>query len=110
MNSVVVLSGVVVGLIATTLVFVDALRRGFSSKSRWIWSGMVAGISIGGFVTVHVFNSYLYRLYAELTNSSAVAPVPRKLTEGLLLVWLLLGAIAVLTYWFGSRHELLKIT
>lgn len=104
MDSVVLLSGFSVGMIATGLVFVDTVRRGFSTKNQLLWSGIVGSVSLGGFVTVYVFDSVLYRLYIELTGSSAVVPVPRELAEGFLIISLALGVLAVLTYGFGSRY------
>ena len=105
---VILLSGLSVGMIATGIVFVDTVRRGFSIRDQLIWSGIAGGISLGGFITVYVFDAVLYRLYLQLTGSSTVVPVPRELAEGFLYIGLGLGVIAVLAYGFGSRYGPLK--
>lgn len=110
MVSVALLSGLVIGLVATALVFVDTARRGFSPRSRLRWTGLAGGISLGGVLTAYVFDGVLYHLYLQLTDSPAIVSQPRAVAEAFLVIGLAAGALAVLTYGFASRYGPLKAT
>jgi hypothetical protein len=108
MVSVVLLSGLFIGMIATGLVFADTNRRNMRFQTRYLWTGFVGLVSFGGFLTVYLFRDPLYQFYLNVTNSPAIAPLPREVAIAFLLLALALGVFAVLAYGFGSRYGPLK--
>ncbi|WP_232686325.1 hypothetical protein [Halobacterium zhouii] len=108
MVSVVLVAGLVIGATGTGLVLADAVRRELPPRTRYVWTGSVGVVSLGGFLAVYPFENVLYRLYLEVTGSPAIAPQPREVTAALLLVTLAASAVAVLAYGFGSRYGPLK--
>jgi len=109
MVSVVLLSGLFIGVIATGLVFADTNRRNIQPKTRYLWTGFVGLVSLGGFLTVYILRDALYQFYLKVTNSPAIAPLPREAAIAFLFLALVLGVLAVLAYGFGSRYGPLKV-
>ncbi|ATW88011.1 hypothetical protein halTADL_1224 [Halohasta litchfieldiae] len=63
MVSVILLSGLFIGVIATGLVFADMNRRNIRSQIRYLWTGFVGVLSLGGFLAVYVLQDVLYQFY-----------------------------------------------
>jgi hypothetical protein len=108
MVSVILVSGFIIGVVATSLVFADTIRRDLSLRTRYLWTGSVGVVSVGGFLTAYLFDDLLFQLYLEVTGSAAIAPLPREVAITLLLIALVASAASVLTYGFGSRYGPLK--
>lgn len=104
MVSVVLVSGIIIGVVATGLVFTDTIRRELSLRTRYLWTGSVGIVSVGGFLTAYLFDDALFQLYLEVTDSAAIAPMPREVAITLLFVALVASTVSVLTYGFGSRY------
>ncbi len=108
MVSVNLVSGVIIGMVATSLVFADTIRRHLSLRTRYLWTGSVGVVSIGGFLTAYLFDHLLFQLYLKVTGSAAIVPLPREVAITLFLIALVASAASVLTYGFGSRYGPLK--
>jgi len=108
MVSVILLSGLFIGVIATGLVFADTNQRNIRSQTRYLWTGFVGVLSLGGFLAVYVLQDVLYQFYLNVTDSPAIAPPPREVVIAFLFVALVLSVLAVLAYGFGSRYGPLK--
>ena len=92
-----------VGLLATILVAVDALRRGLSRRTQAGRLGFVAAVSIGGSLTVALADDALFRLWTT-GNDPVIAVTPLQLLTGVVIAGLTLSTVAVLTYGVGSRY------
>ena len=108
MVSVVLLNGLFIGVIATGLVFADTNRRNIQSQTRYLWTGFASLVSLGGFLAVYILRESLYQFYLKITNSPAIAPLPREVAIAFLFIALALGVLSVLAYGFGSRYGPLK--
>jgi hypothetical protein len=94
----------IVALVAASLVAADARSRGLPGRTRRGWIGGVGVVSAGGFLLAYGFDGVLYRVYLSALSRPAVAPTPRALLSGVLLVGFAVSATMVLTYGFGSRY------
>jgi hypothetical protein len=110
MVSIVLLSGLFVGVLTSGVVLADTSRRNLTFRTRCFWIGSVGVVSIGGPLTVYLFDDILYRLYFGLTDGPAVTLLPREVAVAFLVIGLTSGVVAVLAYGFGSRYGPLKVT
>jgi len=108
MVPVILLNGLFIGVIATGLVFADTNRRNIRFQTRYLWTGFVGVVSLGGFLAVYAVNDAIYQFYLKVTDSPAIAPPPREVATAFLFVALALSVLAVLAYGFGSRYGPLK--
>ena len=70
------LVGLSVGLVATSLVFADTLRRDLPTRTQAGWVGFVALVSIGGSFAVAIGDSAVFRLMAARSDPViAVTPL-----------------------------------
>ncbi|TQQ83587.1 hypothetical protein EGH24_01995 [Halonotius terrestris] len=97
------LLNLVIGLLATVLVFTDTLRRDLSPRTQAGWTGFVAAISIGGSLAVAIGDDALYRLVMRGSDPALVV-TPLAFIAGVIIAGLTLSALAVLTYGVGSRY------
>ena len=98
----------VVGLIATSLVLADTIRRDFPIRTQAGWTGFVALVGVGGSLAAAVGDDALYRL--ALASDTRVAATPLQLITATIGAGLALSALAVLTYGDGSRYGPLSPT
>jgi hypothetical protein len=103
MPLVALLTGVIIGMIGTALVYADTVRRELPVRTRYLWTGGVGAISIGGSIALAVFDSTLVQLYVRLTQSPVVVQSPRDLVITISTIGLVITTGAVLAYGFGSR-------
>ena len=103
------LVGLGVGLVATSLVVADTLRRDLPARTQAGWVGFVALLSIGGSIAVAVGDSTVFRLLAA-SSDPVVAVTPLALLTRLVLASVALSALAVVAYGVGSRYGPLSPT
>ncbi len=109
MVSVVLLTGLLIGVVASGLASVDMRRRELTPRTYYFWTGGVALVSIGGPLTVFLFDNLLYQLYSGLTGGSRIALLPREIALIFITFSLIAGCISVLAYGIGSRYGPLKV-
>jgi len=97
------LVGLIVGLVATSLVLADTLRRDLPARTQAGWVSVVALLSIGGSIAVAAGDSTVFRLLAA-GHDPVVAVTPLALLTRLVLASMALSALAVLAYGVGSRY------
>ena len=103
------LVSLIVGLIATSLVVADTLRRDLPARTQAGWIGFVALLSIGGSFAVADGDDALYRL-ALAGEPRVVTVTPRQLIGATIGAGLGLSALAVLAYGVRSRYGPLSPT
>ena len=103
------LIGLLVGLIATSLVVADTLRRDLPARTQAGWIGFVALVSIGGSFAVAIGDSAVFRLMAA-GSDPVIAVTPLALLTSLVLASAALSTLAVLAYGVGSRYGPLSPT
>jgi len=97
-----------IGLITTSLVLADTLRRNLPARTQAGWIGFVGLVSIGGSIAVTAGDDALYRW--ALAGDTRVAVTPRQLITTTIGAGLALSALVVLTYGVGSRYGPLSPT
>lgn len=90
-------------LLAAGIVLADTNRRKLAPRTRLFWTAGVGLTSLGVFIGVFMFQRYVYEFYYRVTGQHVITHTPYELVLNSFIAGLLLTAIAVLTYGFGSR-------